>query len=252
VLVYVFVFADIALFTFPNQKAPTKPDEGLTLMRGIGVSKVLSVLDASGQQNCEHLIQLDLLPVISPAPGVDTHVTRAFLSLPDRSTSRTMSASSSVLLQARKKWLVAFGQCHQHTIRSLSFPLEEKSNQPQQQDFLDSLEVIRSAGLPMPKSPSQQMIASPHPSGSGPGRPMLTYKDEEIEGEREERGFWSLRFQMVMKERKRAQQAAGWSGSKGSEGSDEVIDTTVDEPRQRRISAGANGYGGRESGRKAR
>jgi hypothetical protein len=53
VSVYVFVFADIVLFTLPNnKKAPSKLDEGLTLMRGIGVSKILAMQDDSafGQQ----------------------------------------------------------------------------------------------------------------------------------------------------------------------------------------------------------
>jgi hypothetical protein len=181
----------------------------------------------------DHLIRLDLLPVLAPAPGLDTRVTRAYLSLTEKLISRIPGVPSSVIIDARKKWLAAFRQSHQHTIRSLSYPMEEKLNQPQQQDFLDSLEVIRSAGLPMPKSPSQQLIASPRLLG--PHR-KVSHKEEEIEGEREERGFWSLRFQLVMKERRRMYSI--WASGRPVNEGDEVVDNTGDELRQRRISAG--------------
>jgi hypothetical protein len=48
VSVYVFVFADLVLFTLPHRRTPTRPDEGLSLMRGIGVSKILNTNDISG------------------------------------------------------------------------------------------------------------------------------------------------------------------------------------------------------------
>ena len=140
--------------------------------------------------------------MIASVPGADTYVTRVYLSLPEKMTSRMALAPPSVLVEARKKWFAAFRECHQQTIRSLSYPLEEKMNQPQQQDFLDALEVIRSAGLPMPKSPSQQLIAVPQASGSK----QHSQKEEEIEGEREERGFWSLRFHARRRGRKSASQ----------------------------------------------
>lgn len=275
-------------------------------MREEKVSKVLGMTDVSEQYSkliiCvekllyywaighEHLIQLDVLPVFAPAPGLDTHVHRLHLTLPSLPSSHSSSSriptpashpsshqNNSPALQhsIRKRWLAAFHQSHTHTIRSLSYPHEEKLNQPQQQDFLDSLEVIRSTGLPMPKSPSQQLLGDPIAQAQGQGQntsqlhtPFLgnsggggeggrrrrrsrsqvrnKMKEEEIEGEREERGFWSLRFQLVMKERRRVYSV--WANGEPPfnvlEGVDEVKGIKLsgaggDEFRQRRISMGS-------------
>ena len=69
------------------------------------------------------------------------------------------------------------------------------------------------------------------------GMRKVSFKEAEIEGEREERGFWSLRFQMVMKERRRAY--SGWNTGSNLVGENiEMLNGNGDELRERRISAG--------------
>jgi hypothetical protein len=114
-------------------------------------------------------------------------------------SSRTALAPLHVLDEARIKWLEAFQRCFQYTLRALSFPsingrpLTDGSHLNFDLNARKSVMSILSSGLPLPKSPSQQIIDEIEE-----GR-----KEDLVEQEREERGWWSMVFHQVMREMER-------------------------------------------------
>jgi serine/arginine repetitive matrix protein 2 len=99
---------------------------------------------------------------------------------------------------ARCAWRRALARCARHTLRSLSFPshsgryLAHGPGVDLEADTKRSVVAILAAGLPLPKSPSIHIEEAAH--GPAPDDARL---------EREERGWWSLRFQQVMREMQR-------------------------------------------------
>jgi serine/arginine repetitive matrix protein 2 len=146
-------------------------------------------------------IALDLLP-IEPS-NLDTgvipdssSVTTIHLSLPSfGSSNNPPDRDNGDVLQ---EWLPAFQQCFQFTLRSLSFPspsglyLVHGPNVDLEADTRESVMAILNSGLPIPKSPSIQMEDA-----------ELGYPEDARRQEREERGWWSLRFQQVLREMQR-------------------------------------------------
>lgn len=99
-----------------------------------------------------------------------------------------------------KSWVSGFGKCAQDTHQLLSCPgprkaiPSEKSN-----ETLMAVSSLISSGLPIPKSPSGQMpdVLGYHLSLL-PGYKMK--EDEMRELEREERGWWLIRYRQVLGE----------------------------------------------------
>lgn len=90
-------------------------------------------------------------------------------------------------------FLSALRKCQQHTARALSFPSQPGSMMDVGEiDTRHSLVGILASGLPLPKSPSIQL-----------GEAVQGQRREVADGEREERGWWSLRFQQVLRELQR-------------------------------------------------
>jgi hypothetical protein len=95
----------------------------------------------------------------------------------------------------RQTWLSAFQQCFQFTLRSLSVPSHSGGypihgpNVDLELDTRNSVLGLLASGLPLPKSPSVQFEDVQRGQGCDPRRQ-----------EREERGWWSLRFQQVLRE----------------------------------------------------
>jgi len=151
----------------------------------------------------EHLISLDLLPMTPGRRGESLFDTspaiHVYLSLPERVSSRMAVAPLHVLDEARNKWLDAFQRCFQHTLRALSFPssngrhLTDGSHLDFDLNARKSVMSILSSGLPLPKSPSQQIIDEIEEGRNG----------DPVEQEREERGWWSMLFHQVMREMER-------------------------------------------------
>lgn len=147
---------------------------------------------------------------------------RIYLSLNERMTPRMSLAPSSLIHEARRKWFAAFKQCNMHALRTLVYPEAGGGGGEEGDDFEECLGKIRGAGLPMPKSPSQQMISQMQQNhqnhgyqhGFGQAQGQIGQERDVVNGEREERGWWALRFQMMMKEMRRAQ-VVGGSGVSG-------------------------------------
>ncbi|KAG8936780.1 hypothetical protein FRC02_011359 [Tulasnella sp. 418] len=215
--VYAFIFTDFVLLAapIPERSLLRSPRSGESkecwkVLEDVGMSRVLGVTDYSGRANFDHLLAVDLLPM---APGQDTDqaqvttATPVYLSLADRSSSRAPYDPNYLLEEARDKWKHSFQRCYQYTLRSLSFPstsyrkLADGSHLDLDISGRQSVISILASGLPLPKSPSQQLLDGKQ------------YDD--VEREREERGWWSVQFHQVMLEMERsASWSADWSGQK--------------------------------------
>ena len=151
----------------------------------------------------DHLIAVDLLPMPQDQPdtgllSADASSARPiYLTLPDKSNARLNLAPPQTLADAKDKWVTAFQRCFRFTLRSLSFPLSTRYDEPADGELgseghsRSSVMSILASGLPLPKSPSQQLFQSAEGASS---------VEDIIEGEREERGWWTLRFKQVLRE----------------------------------------------------
>jgi hypothetical protein len=197
---YTLVFNDLVLFASSIYDSSARHDREMledswNLIEGIGISRVLKVMEDSSQ------IVLDLLPVdlenIATGRIPDSgQVITLSLSVPPVSSSGAQLDMAG-LSRLRHNWVSAFQECAEYTLRALSFPTESGKlaaptpglawetgkNNPQ-----TSASAIVTSGLPLPKSPSTQ-AAEQH--------------DDSAEQEREARGWWGLRFQQVLREMQR-------------------------------------------------
>jgi hypothetical protein len=140
----------------------------------------------------DHLIAVELLPLHHPGPTPSrSPVVPVYLSLAERAAGRMSLAPPDVLQAARKQWSDAFSRCYVYTMRSLAFPASydprmRKGNDGQHlAGAPDSILSVLSSDRSLPKSPSAQMLD-----------PDL----EPVEQERQERDWWSVRFQQVLEE----------------------------------------------------
>jgi hypothetical protein len=90
-----------------------------------------------------------------------------------------------------KEWLVPLRQCCQHALRSLSSPYGKNhlAHASKESEISQSVLSILASGLPFPKSPSMQLHGV-----------ELGQAGDAEQQEREERGWWSLRFHEVLRE----------------------------------------------------
>lgn len=112
--------------------------------------------------------------------------------------------------ESEQDWLAALQRSRACTLHSLSFPPPSPEDVLQgpvgdyEQDTYHCVKSILASGLPMPRSPSMQLE----------GRDIeVEPSTDTTEQEREERGWWSLRFHQVMREFQRQQQNGGVSSA---------------------------------------
>lgn len=136
-------------------------------------------------------LSLELLPLSSS--DLQTGV------IPEGSSTSIIRISlSPEELAARDEISNALRQCHAYTLRSLSFPSHTGNFLPHgphvdlEHDTQQSVMAILNTGLPLPKSPSVQLTDIE--------RLKSASNVNETDQEREERGWWALRFQQVLKE----------------------------------------------------
>ncbi|KAF8829891.1 hypothetical protein HHX47_DHR2000034 [Lentinula edodes] len=191
----VLVFSDLVVFATTRLSSRENSNqihqeqqgsERWTLCGDIGVARVLGVEEASNGDDAE-----DLLPVkfdLSQSSScTGTRVKTVQLQLP-----LTVTSNPSC-----KSWISAFELSSQSTFRNLSTQGLtqttgdiEGPNRLLEQDRRRILESILDTGLPLPKSPSAQLIED------AMGRSSF----DSTEMEREERGWWSLQFQQLLRE----------------------------------------------------
>ena len=124
----------------------------------------------------------------SPFQIVDLVIPRM---LPGDSEDSNKMDPSSETSMALEPWLLAFRQCSQSTLRRLTFPGYQDTCSDQLVDAHLAISSLISSGLPMPRSPSGQFAQI----GGGKEESSRFLGDE-----REERGWWSLRYQQVFRE----------------------------------------------------
>ncbi|KAI9058954.1 hypothetical protein FKP32DRAFT_1680281 [Trametes sanguinea] len=194
-LLNVMVFSDLVVLAAPiphkgsKSQREEEPEQRSRLLDSIGLSRILDVMEAR-----ERCVNLSLVPI--PPGQLDTGITventsptSITLTLPP---SETSSATPVELCKALRK-------CHYHTVRGLSYPsLPAVITDDLELDTRQSLVGILSSGLPLPKSPSMQFGETAQGGGEADGG-----EDAAARGEREERGWWTLRFQQVLREMQR-------------------------------------------------
>ncbi|KAI0764172.1 hypothetical protein BD413DRAFT_680504 [Trametes elegans] len=181
----VMVFSDLVVLAVPNaigtDARSSDEEQRSHLLADVGLSRILGVEDIGDGQ-----VKLKLIPI--PPDQLDTGITventtptSVTLSCPPSDAS---AADSVALLRALRK-------CHHHTVRGLSYPsLPAVITDDLELDTRQSLVGILSSGLPLPKSPSMQFQDGAQAQDGG----------DHTRGEREERGWWTLRFQQVLRE----------------------------------------------------
>ncbi|CAG7850600.1 SubName: Full=Uncharacterized protein {ECO:0000313/EMBL:CCA71542.1} [Serendipita indica DSM 11827] len=128
---YAFIFEDLLVFTSQTEKhslfassASQVSEERMGLIEGIGLSRILGVTDQSKKLDYEHLLQIDIVPILSGdgtgAPEILTP-NSIFLSLPVIPGSHLESQSALQVKEAQGKWMTAFNRSYSHTLRALSF-----------------------------------------------------------------------------------------------------------------------------------
>ncbi|KAK0452990.1 uncharacterized protein EV420DRAFT_1557910 [Desarmillaria tabescens] len=152
VLLQLFVFTDLLVVTMPTEPGSWNLCEDVE--PSMISLQVLPVTDLA-------ILQSKSVDIVSSSAGIATiHI--------------------NTEVDERARWLEALERCKNSTLRLMSIPLGlEYDDDRLQRTVVDSLVA---SGLPIPKSPSLQLVGS------------------EKRQEREERGWWSLRFREVLKD----------------------------------------------------
>lgn len=144
------------------------------------------------------LLSVDMVPA-DPNRGSRTNIWQLrtfYFAIPTQSSSSGIDESPSSD-GARQLWLSAFQQCFRFTLRLMSFPSHSKIYDLSfdvEEDTRHPISSMAASGLPFPKSPSLQLAETQY----GKGNESSEYDASKLE--REERGWWSLRFQQVLRE----------------------------------------------------
>lgn len=130
----------------------------------------------------------------------ESEVVTVCLKLPSESRSTNIDD-----IAQDQMWISALQRCQQATTSALKAP-DRLGDYTVKLSSVDadlerqlSTRAIMATGLPMPKSPSVQLMEKP--------------VNDEIDArqlEREERGGWSLRFRQVFQQMRRQDEAATW------------------------------------------
>lgn len=153
----------------------------------------------------DHLITVDLLPIPcdKPDPGIlssdASSAVPGYFTLANAAQNAAEPLPYDAMNEARERWISAYTKCLRHTLRSLSFPLDTRYSELSDDLGLEghsrhSVVSILASGLPLPKSPSYH-----HLTNGNRGQSALDL----VDGEREERGWWTLRFKQILREMER-------------------------------------------------
>lgn len=181
--IHLFVFSDLLVSCVSLQDYQDATD-GLALCEDIGITRILEVKDDTEQgmdfpmfltsfkADCLLDISLELLPIYDYK---DIHC-KYIGALPSTAQIQQLK----IRMPDKAQWLVALQNSARTTSPLLSVPVGlDYEDDRLQRTFVDSLVE---SGLPMPRSPSFQ------------------FEGSDRRQEREERGWWSLRFREVLRE----------------------------------------------------
>ncbi|KAG6841588.1 hypothetical protein C0991_009344 [Blastosporella zonata] len=202
--VQVFIFTDLLLLAALGSNSES--GDGWTLLNHIGTTRILNVQqlqegephDLSTGSGGTTVITLEVLSVnahkLNHTPNYDSDDSSVFLlRLEIPPTRNDVEESNDDPNGSKRQWETALRRCQQFTLCSLSTP--SRNHDPQLDTAYEKHQAVFSllaSGLPLPKSPSAQ-IADIYSGAT----------DDTTTQEREERGWWSLRFQQVFRELQR-------------------------------------------------
>jgi hypothetical protein len=176
--VHLFLLSDLIILATPTSQDPGKPS--FQLVNGIGLSLVFHAeLQAEDGYSGSVALELDLIPLNEELKMSSMCLTTV------RARLLLQGETQEVFQRQIEQWQSAFQRCSRSTLRSLSYPTADKINYTNCQDPKYLMTPLLDAGLPVPKSPSAQIL-----DGQG----------DSTQQEREERGWWTLRFQQVLQE----------------------------------------------------
>ncbi|KAJ3824333.1 hypothetical protein F5880DRAFT_1560595 [Lentinula raphanica] len=201
----VLVFSDLIVLASPRSTLRDNSShqeqqsfERWTLCEDLGLARVLGVEEANDNghdANGYSLMSVDLLPLEYDLNQVSSCLGTRVKTLHFQLPFNTISSNPS-----RESWISAFQRSSQATMRNLSHPGGSKPNgdlegpnQLLEQDRRRILESILQTGLPFPKSPSLQLTDEMTLARGG-------NVADNVQMEREERGWWSLQFQQSLRE----------------------------------------------------
>ncbi|KAF8151716.1 hypothetical protein B0H34DRAFT_728735 [Crassisporium funariophilum] len=192
--VHAFVFSDLVLLAQPRQTSDEEPQ--WVLLHDIGIFKPLSISQRNGQKDQEAaVIYLEAIVLDAEQLNESTEFRSSCLKNVTLVTP-LLPPGDCDKIEVMGPWLEAFRQCRRSTLQKLAFPAHQDGLGSDQ--ILDTHLAVSSlvgSGLPMPRSPSGHFPEILGTNGKGFAG-----------GEREERGWWSLRYQQVFRELQRQDQ----------------------------------------------
>ncbi|KAG2136588.1 uncharacterized protein EDB93DRAFT_1330811 [Suillus bovinus] len=190
--VQLFVFTDLIMMASAtiHDDESKRSSANLCILDNFGLSRILSVTDETDRRSS---ISLDLIPLTAEEleRGHANSKGRVLTVSLSHGTSRSSVSEASMQCAVLKEWLVPLRQCCQHALRSLSSPSTKShlAHASKESEISQSVLSILASGLPFPKSPSMQLYGV-----------ELGQAGDAEQQEREERGWWSLRFHEVLRE----------------------------------------------------
>lgn len=184
----------------------------------------------------DHMLGLQVLPMdvehLEAGVVSDATPTSMFVHLPETSNSGAKNKDF------RRRWWDAFQQCYLFTLRSLSLPTHSgrylahgpTSSFEQESSKGQSVMGILSSGQPLPRSPSALVL---NVSAAG---------TDANSTERQERAWWALRFQDVLREIQHDDSFTPIVQKVGSNSDSQAQRKTISAKRRLKLS----GSGGRQ------
>ncbi|KAG1824745.1 uncharacterized protein BJ212DRAFT_545251 [Suillus subaureus] len=190
--VQLFVFTDLIMMASAtnHHDDSQRTSANLRILDDFGLSRILSVTDETDRRSS---ISIDLVPLTAEEleRGHANSKGQVLTVSLSHGTSRSSVSEASMQCAILKEWLGPLRQCCQHALRSLSSPSVKNylAHAPKESEISQSVLSILASGLPFPKSPSMQLHGV-----------ELGQAGDAEQQEREERGWWSLRFHEVLRE----------------------------------------------------
>ncbi|KAF8623275.1 hypothetical protein AX17_007481 [Amanita inopinata Kibby_2008] len=183
---HIFVFSDLVILATPifENTAGAK----FQLTNQIGLSRIFHAEVESDGEDESVTITLELIPLNGDLNIASMTLTTLNARPFTQWTPKRNEESLSVRQQA-DQWRSALQRSSQSTSRFLAYSKISSMNVHDRQDPSHFISSLVGSGLPIPKSPSAQVLDV-----------QKGQKSDPAEREREERGWWSLRFQQVLQE----------------------------------------------------
>ncbi|KAH9475165.1 RhoGEF domain-containing protein gxcJ [Psilocybe cubensis] len=197
VSVHVFVFSDLVLLAQPSQTHDDKPR--WILSTDLGLFRPLSIahIQRFNQEGTVLSLEAITLDVNSLNDNTDFKTTSfrtVDLLMPTSTPSENDAIDHCIIDEVSEPWILAFRQCSKATLRKLTFlglgtQHELCFNSDRTLDTFLAVSTLVGSGQPIPRSPSGHFPDKLHDQG-----------EDLLGDERQERGWWSLRYQQVFRE----------------------------------------------------